>query len=396
MYHVNIILACSLAVAVNAAALNVPSNNMASVDYKKVPIKEKPLFQPPLQEIVDVLSAGLTSTFETVNVSAEDSPDLTRSPYNLTSPGLTGNARLVEIGGPPYLLPLVQRDKLYDLAALAQHLQRDPALVAGAGAGPWPHIGVNCEGIINLSIRNGTVDQGTRIVSVEPVGAAKGSSRYLQRQLPSSETRTALLGNYLLSEGKPGKGTRIVSVEPVGAAKGSSRYLQRLLPSSETRTALLGNYLLSEGKPGKVIKVVAKKRIGPSNFITAIRETLKNHYGDKIVGLGGMFLLRAGKVKFHVMPDFSSSALCTDDDVDSWLHYFEMSAPITHVGTLVTGDHGLDLRVQHFHGFSQHGDGGHYHYDTTPEAVEYEGYFALASHIIRVDAPDQTHAVGRD
>ncbi|XP_021194852.3 ester hydrolase C11orf54 homolog isoform X2 [Helicoverpa armigera] len=323
---------------------------MASVDYKKVPIKEKPLFQPPLQEIVDVLSAGLTSTFETVSVSAEDSPDLTQSPYNLTSPGLTGNARLVEIGGPPYLLPLVQRDKLYDLAALAQHLHRDPALLAGAGAGPWPHLGVNCEGIINLSIRNGTVDQGTRIVSVEPVGAAKGSSGYLQRQLPNTETRTALLGNYLLSE----------------------------------------------GKPGKVIKVVAKKRIGPSNFITAIRETLKNHYGDKVVGLGGMFLLRAGKVKFHVMPDFSSTALCTDEDVDSWLHFFEMSAPITHVGTLVTGDHGLDLRVQHFHGFSAHGDGGHYHYDTTPEEVQYEGYFALASHIIRVDAPEQTHAVGRD
>ncbi|XP_026742714.1 ester hydrolase C11orf54-like isoform X2 [Trichoplusia ni] len=323
---------------------------MSSVDYNKVPIVEKPLYQPPLQEVVDVLSSGLTSTFEEVQVSVADSPDLTQPPYNLTAPGLTGNAKLVEIGGPPYLLPLVQRDKLYDLAALARHLRRPRALLAGAGAGPWPHISVNCEGIINLSIRDGVVDQGTRIVSVEPVGAAKGQSGYLQRRLPNNETRTALLGNYLLSE----------------------------------------------GKPGKVIKVVAKKRIGPLNFITAIRETLKNHYGDKVVGLGGMFMLQAGKVKFHVMPDFSATALCSDADVDAWLHYFEMNAPITNVGTLVTGDHGLDLRVQHFHGFSAHGSGGHYHYDTTPADVHYEGYFVVAESVIRVDAPQETHVIGRD
>lgn len=34
----------------------------------------------------------------------------------------------------------------------------------------------------------------------------------------------------------------------------------------------------------QVIKVVAKKRVGESNFITAIRETLKKRYGDKVVG----------------------------------------------------------------------------------------------------------------
>ncbi|CAK1552705.1 unnamed protein product [Leptosia nina] len=322
----------------------------SSVDYAKVPIKEKPLHTPSLEEVAKVLSRGLRKTFETVNVTAEDSPDLTKAPFDLTTPGLTGNVKLVELGGPPYLTPTVQRDKVYDLAALLRHLARDPALLAGAGAGPWPYIGVNCEGIINLHIRDGEAHQGTRIVSVSPVGAAKGSSSYLQQKLPNNETRTALLGNYLLSD----------------------------------------------GQPGKVIKVIAKKRVGPSNFITAIRETLKEHYGEKAVGLGGAFLLRAGKVKHHVMPDFSSSPLCTDADVDAWLHYFEMSAPIMHLGTLVTGDLGLDLRVQHFHGYSSHGDGGHYHYDTTPEEVEYEGYFAIASSVVRVDPPSETHAIGRD
>ncbi|XP_047988884.1 ester hydrolase C11orf54 homolog isoform X3 [Leguminivora glycinivorella] len=335
---------------VNGAALRGRDASMTSVDYAKVPILEKPLHKPPLEEIVEVLSRALKSNFESVAVSAEVSPDLTQEPYSLTAPGLCGNEKLIELGGPPYLMPSVQRDKVYDLAALAKQQRRDPAFLAGAGAGPWPYIGVNCEGIINLSVRNGTVDQGTRVVSVHPVGAAKGSSGYQQRRLPNNETRTALLGNYLLSD----------------------------------------------GSPGKVIKVVAKKRIGEANFITAIREALKQHYGDKVVGLGGMFLLRAGKVKHHVMPDFSPTPLCSDSDVDNWLHYFEMRAPITHVGTMVTGDLDLDLRVQHFHGWGAHGDGGHYHYDTTPDAVEYEGYFTVASSVVRIDAPAVTHDMGRD
>ncbi|CAH2086971.1 unnamed protein product [Euphydryas editha] len=316
---------------------------MASIDYTTVEIKEKPLYTPPLEEIVEVLSRSLPSTFEYVSVTAEESPDLTQAPYNLIAPGLTGDAKLVELGGPPYLVPLVRRDKIYDLAALLRHLRRDPALLVGAGAGPWPYLGVNCEGIINLRVESGRVQQGSRVVSV-----ADGS------------------------------------------------YRQQRLPDSETRTALLGNYLLSEGKPGKVIKVVAKKRIGEANFITAIREALKNHYGDKVVGLGGTFVLREGSVRHHVMPDFSASALRSDADVDRWLTFHEMRAPITHVGTLVTGDMELDLRVQHFHGFSAHGDGGHYHYDTTPGAVHYEGYFSLARSVIRIDPPAETHQMGRD
>ncbi|XP_045446029.1 ester hydrolase C11orf54 homolog [Melitaea cinxia] len=316
---------------------------MTSIDYSTVEIKEKPLYTPPLEEIVEVLSRSLPSTFEYVSVTVDECPDLTQAPYNITAPGLTGNAKLVELGGPPYLVPLVRRDKIYDLAALLRHLRRDPALLIGAGAGPWPFLGVNCEGIIILRVESGRVQQGTRVVSM-----AGGS------------------------------------------------YRQQQLPDSETRTALLGNYLLSDGKPGKVIKVVAKMRIGKANFITAIREALQNHYGDKVVGLGGVFVLREGSGRYHVMPDFSTTELTSDEDVNNWLTFHEMKAPITHLGTLVTGDMELDLRVQHFHGFSAHGDGGHYHGDTAPAAAHYEAYFALAAAVVRVDAPAHTHHVGRD
>lgn len=62
----------------------------------------------------------------------------------------------------------------------------------------------------------------------------------------------------------------------------------------------------------------------------------------------------------------------------------------------VTGEADLDLRLQHFHSFSTHGEGGHYHYDTTPDTVEYEGYFSIGEKVIRIDKPVQTHKMGRD
>lgn len=57
---------------------------------------------------------------------------------------------------------------------------------------------------------------------------------------------------------------------------------------------------------------------------------------------------------------------------------------------------GLDLRVEHTHGFSHHGEGGHYYIDTTPDTVEYQGYFLPAEFIYRIDRPKDTHKIGRD
>lgn len=56
----------------------------------------------------------------------------------------------------------------------------------------------------------------------------------------------------------------------------------------------------------------------------------------------------------------------------------------------------LDLRVQHFHSFSHHGEAGHYHIDTTPESVEYLGYFSVGEEIYRIDRPANAHKLGRD
>lgn len=60
--------------------------------------------------------------------------------------GLCGNPIILDIGGPSYLLPTVQRDKFYDVKSLLRQLNYNhDTLVIGAGAGPWPHTGSNCE-----------------------------------------------------------------------------------------------------------------------------------------------------------------------------------------------------------------------------------------------------------
>lgn len=51
----------------------------------------------------------------------------------------------MEVGGPPFLLPTVNRDKVYDIKDIAKIVNLNPAFVIGAGAGPHPYAGVNCE-----------------------------------------------------------------------------------------------------------------------------------------------------------------------------------------------------------------------------------------------------------
>jgi len=74
-----------------------------------------------------------------------------------------------------------------------------------------------------------------------------------------------------------------------------------------------------------------------------------------------------------------------------------LSSPFVVLSTFITEDMGLDLRVEHSHGYSTvNGTGGHYHTDVTPEQIEYVGYFAPAEYIYRLDRPKETHDIGRD
>ncbi|XP_076165041.1 ester hydrolase C11orf54 homolog [Ptiloglossa arizonensis] len=319
---------------------------MTTLDVSELNITKKELHVPSLDEIKDVLKEGLVQNFSEVQVEVVDCPDLTQEPFTLAAPGLNGDPTLLEIGGPSFLLPSVQRHKLYDIKELLNNLQYcKDSFVIGAGAGPWPYINSNCELIMNMVISSSNVKNGTHIASVDKTN-----------------------GNCIL----------------------------QTLPHDETRLALLANLFVSKGKPGRVLKVYAKKRTGNDDFISCMQKTIAQHYKNNLIGLGGTFLMREGKIKQHVMQDFSTTLLDTEEQLNNWLRFYNMSTPLVAVGTFVSSESDLDLRVRHFHSFSHHGEGGHYHIDTTPDSIEYLGYFNLGTTLYRVDQPTTTFQFGKD
>ena len=52
---------------------------------------------------------------------------------------------------------------------------------------------------------------------------------------------------------------------------------------------------------------------GDKNLVTCMRETLEAAYPELALGLGGVFSIRQGQAKFHVMPDFSPCPINTNE-----------------------------------------------------------------------------------
>lgn len=275
--------------------------------------------------------------FDFVTVDVVDSPNLTEEPFYLASPGIGGDALIIEYGNDDYLLPLVDKTKVYDLVTTIRQIpsyKEKDFFACGAGAGPFDWLQQNSEGIYNLKVyQNGSVDNESHVV------------------------RTL------------GDGIEVVKV-----------------PTNETRAALLGNIFLTEGNAGKVLKVVSRNRTGPENFISAMRKGLTDYYSqDKVVALGGAFVMKTGSAYVHVMHEFSETPIYTTQELNNWLTFHEIQGPIIAIGDFVSQETDFKLRLQHFHSYSKHNQGGHYHYDTTPAIVEYEGYFNVVDRIIIVD-----------
>lgn len=115
-------------------------------------------------------------------------------------------------------------------------------------------------------------------------------------------------------------------------------YRQQILPVGETKIGMLGNLFLSEGHQGPVLEVRCQVRTGQDNFISCMRKILLQAYPEKSIGVGGTFLVKTGKLRVHVMPDFSTCPLNSDDDVAKWLNFYEMSAPFVCTSFFVSQD----------------------------------------------------------
>ncbi|XP_046681211.1 ester hydrolase C11orf54 homolog isoform X2 [Homalodisca vitripennis] len=310
-------------------------------------VEEKPLYCPSMNDVAQALKDGLSENFETVEVSVVDCPDLTQKPFSLASQGLGGSPTILEVGGVPFLMPLVNRSKIYDFKDMNKVTGVNPAFIVGAGAGPFTYAGVNSELVANLVVKDGEVRQLSQIAKL------KDESK----------------GNEFVTE---------------------------TLQDSVTSFALLANLFVSEGKPGKVLRVHCAKRKGTSDFVTAARDSLLKGFPGKAIGVGGTFLVNGSKVKQHIMADFTTTPLDTEEKVNNWLRFYSMNPPLVALGTFVTNDPGLNLRVIHFHALSDHGEAGHYHYDTEPEKVEYLAYFNLGTKVVRMDRPQDESKLGHN
>lgn len=120
---------------------------MPVLNVNELSMEEKPLHVPSLDELATVLTKGLKHNFGEVSVSVERSPDLTQAPFHLAGEGLSGSATLLDVGGPSYLYPLVDRSKLYELVSIARKTlpNAEEILTIGAGAGPFPVVNSNSE-----------------------------------------------------------------------------------------------------------------------------------------------------------------------------------------------------------------------------------------------------------
>lgn len=317
-------------------------------------VTSHPRNPPPLGELAVVIQRSLQSNFAYATTTIEQCPDLRQAPFHLAAPGLSGNPCVGDIGGQPNLFPRPNFNAKYSLLELARDMQMSPSqgFVIGAGAAPFQDIGHNAELAPNISWRSNS-------------------------RLPNFDDSHSL---------KVNNGTRVIQVNPSGEPS-----CDRL---SSTNCALMMNLYGSSGDPGLVIKIAARGRTGDLNFTNCIRLGLRDAYGEsRPISLGGTFLLKSGKAKFHVMPDFPGPGQLPFRDREQlekeWLTFHTFDAPVVCLTIMHSADpEGLGLRMEHTHCFDaeENRKGGHYHYDVpSDEEVEYEAYLHPASTLYRID-----------
>jgi len=284
-----------------------------------------------LEDVAKSLERALSKNFTSSSVQVVDCPDLQKAPYHLAAAGLGGHPVIADVGGVDNLHYPENNGTHFQLEEVASTLGRSGAFLMGPSCGTRRNTKVLSELIVNTDLAHNNIRNISSIVT--PEGAP-------------------LQGTYHSNE--------------IGG---------------------LGNFLVSEGQPAKVLHIKASTRTGDLNFVSCLRKALEADYPEAL-GLAGVFAIKKGNIKAHIMPDFPGHDMLTVKQIDEWLKFYEMHAPLTCVSVFVTKDtQNLGLRLEHTHFFSDHNEAGHYHYDVTPKEVEYEGYYVLCETVYRVQPP---------
>lgn len=307
------------------------------------------LWSPPLEELVPIVRDGLQANYARVDVEVTDCPDLRT--LGCASPGIGGSTVLLEVGGEPYAHNPSYRQVTFDMAEMANDCGQADGSILGAGMAFPGVLNGHCGEVI------ATLQAGR-----------------------TNRSKVARVGR---------KQECIVE------------------PYASTRHSGLSNLFLSAGQTGPVLKVSVEKRIGSErSFTQALRRSLQAHpeigsdgapSGTRQVGMGGVFVIEAGQIRSHIMPDYECIAhqyydTEVEEVVADFLQFYEHMGPdLLCLAVFWTGDPTggrLHLRESgehtHFFHMGDFNEAGHYHYDVSPDTIRYTGYFNVAAELVRV------------
>ncbi len=298
-----------------------------------------------LEQISEALKKGLQKNYKLVEISIVDCPNLKQ--WDCPAEGLSGNQKIIDVGGEPYMHDKKLIGAEFDYEEIAKKIGSEKSYALGAGSGAMSCLGGHCGELV------------------------------INENLITNESRSI-----------------IAQVDENQKCK-SSKYTAR-------KHGGLGNIYYSDGKPGKVIKIMIKGRLGkqgslPQAMRTALKENLSTE-NDNHFAVAGVFRILKGKIKSHVQPDYDTIKHEYYDPkqmkcVKDFLKFYEPIGPHFQCYSILwTGDPTggkLNLRESgehtHFHSYKGAQDAGHYHFDVTPEEIEYECYFNIPEEVHRVN-----------
>ena len=297
-----------------------------------------------LDKICEALQIGLSKNYKEVNVSVIDCPNLRN--WDCPAEGISGNQKIIDVGGEPYMHDPKFLGAEFDYEEISKQIDSEKSYALGAGSGAMSCLNGHCGELV------------------------------INENLITNESKSIIAR---VSEDKK------CIVEKYSAKKHGG----------------LGNIYYTDGKKGKVLKLIIKGRNGkqgslPQAIRTALIENLTTE--DNQLALAGVFRILNGKIRSHVQPDYKDIKQEYYDPklmkcVKDFLQFYEPVGPeLQCYSVLWTGDPtggNLNLRESgehtHFHSYNHDRDAGHYHFDVTPDEIEYEGYFNNATEVHRVN-----------
>ena len=298
-----------------------------------------------LNQVQKALQLGLSENFKEVKVEVIDCPNL--KDWGCPAEGLSGNEKITDVGGEPYMHDKRFIGTEFNYEEVAKEIGSGKSYALGAGSGAMSCLDGHCGELI--------IDDNLITQEIKSIIAKVGSNK------------ECITENY-----------------------------------NQRKHGGLGNVFYSDGKKGKVLKIEIKGRNGKQGSLPqAIRAALIKHLdlkNENQIALGGVFRIHNGKIRSHVQPDYEDIKheyydpklmKCTRD----FLQFYEPVGPHLQGYTVLwTGDPTggkLNLRESgehtHFYDFKDKKISGHYHFDVTPDEIEYECYFNLAQEIHRVN-----------